>query len=450
MASFWQDVRYALRQLRRAPGFSLVAVLSLALGIGTTTAVFSIVYVTLIHPYPFRDWERLVTLTLRDQNGNFRNPLVTGGQFQQLRQAAPIEEAVGFSWQNLAITGGDLPEDVSVIAWTPNATSYFGVAPALGRGVILSDAPEGQEPQPVVVVSHRFWQRHFGGNPEIVGQSIELSHATYRIVGVMAPRMNWGGADVYLPLKITRDVRLGTSIRLKPGVSTETASTMLEPLLQDFAKETPANFPPRFHANILPLSYGVVTGLGPSLYLLLGAVCLLLVIGCVNVSILLMARGTRRQYEMAIRAAMGAARIRVIRQLLTESLLLALIGEALGIGLAYATQRMLINELPAYLTVRAASIHINLPVLSFSIAATLMTVLVFGLLPAIQFSRRDPRYAMQLGVQKIAGGWGRHTRNMLIGGQIALSLMLLAGAATSIHAFVRLLHADLGYDPQNA
>lgn len=450
MTGFLQDLRYALRQFRKAPGFTLIAVLSLALGIGATTAVFSIVYVTLIHPYPFRDWERLVTLTVRDQNGNLRTPTIIGGQFLQLREAAPIEEAVGFAWQNLTITGGDLPEDVSVISWTPNATSYFGVPAALGRGVVPSDAPEGQEPQPVAVVSYLFWQRHFGGNPEIVGQTIELSHTTYRIVGVMSPRMGWGGADVYLPLKIKRDARLNTTIRLKPGVSTETASTLLEPLLLDFAKETPSNFPPHFHASILPLSYFTVTGLGPSLYLLLGAVCLLLFIGCLNVSILLLACGARRQYEMAIRAAMGAARSRVIRQLLTESLLLALIGEALGIGLAYAIQRMLIRELPGYLAVRAWAIHINLPVLSFSIAATLVTVLVFGLLPAIQFSRRDLRNTMQLGVQKNAGGWGKHTRNVLIGGQIAISLMLLAGAATAVRAFVRMIHADLGYDPKNA
>lgn len=449
MTGFFQDLRYALRQFRKAPGFTVIAVLSLALGIGATTAVFSIVYVTLIHPYPFRDWERLVTLTVRDQNGNLRGIGITGGQFQQLRQAAPIEEAVGFTYQNLTITGADLPEDISVISWTPNATSYFGVPPALGRGVIPSDAPEGQDPQPVAMVSYQFWQRHFGANPEIVGQRIELSHTPYRIVGVMAPRMNWGGVDVYLPLKVTRDARLGTTIRLKPGVSPEAASAYLEPLLQAFAKETPSNFPPRFHANILPLSYGIVTGLGPSLYLLFGAVCLLLLIGCLNVSILLMARGTRRQYEMAIRAAMGAPRSRVVRQLLTESLLLALIGETLGIAFAYATQRILIRDLPAYLTVRASSIHINFPVLSFSMAATLVTVLVFGLLPAVQFSRRDLRNTMQMGIQRIAAGWGKHSRNLLIGGQIALSLMLLAGAATSIRAFFRLLHANLGYDPQN-
>lgn len=452
MHSFFQDVRYALRQLRKAPGFTLVAVLSLALGIGATTAVFSIVYAVLLHPYPFRDWERLVTLSFRDKGGNVRCCLgISGAQLQQLRGANSIEEIVGFHGENLTTTGGDLPEDVIAIYWTPNSTSYYGVPPALGRSLIPSDAPEGQEPQPVAVLSYLFWQRHFGANPEIVGQNIELSHKSYKIVGVSSPRQNWAGGDVYLPLKLISDsaMRLGTSIRLKPGVSTEAATADLKPLFEEFAKAEPFNFPQGFRLGIQPLSYGVVTGLGPSLYLLFGAVCLLLLIGCLNVSILLMARGTRRQYELAVRAAMGAARSRVVRQLLTESLMLAVIGEALGIALAYATQRLLIQELPSYLTVRAASIYINLPVLSFSIAVTLLTVLAFGLLPALQFSRRDLRHTMQIGMQKITGGWGKQTRNVLIAGQIALSLMLLAAAATSIRTFLHLMHTELGYDPHN-
>jgi predicted permease len=228
------------------------------------------------------------------------------------------------------------------------------------------------------------------------------------------------------------------------------ASAQLQPLLESFARETPANFPPGFHAQIRPLSYGIATSLGPSLRLLFGAVCLLLLIGCLNVSILLMARGSKRQYELAVRTAMGAARSRLVRQLLTESLMLGVIGEVLGIGLAYAMQRLLIQELPLYLTARRAMIHVNLPVLLFSIAATLLTVIAFGLLPAMQFSSRELGRSIHLAVQRIMGGWGRHTRNALIAGQIALSLMLLAGAATSIRAFVRLMHTDMGYDPHNA
>lgn len=452
MATLFQDLRYAFRQLRKAPGFTLVAVLSLALGIGATTAVFSIVYAVLLQPYPFRDWQRLVTLNFRDKGGNIRCCLsVNGAQLQKLREAKSIEEVIGFNQQNLTTTGGDLPEDINVYSWTTNAIGYFGVPPALGRGLLPSDAPEGQDPQLVAMVSYLFWQRHFGGNPNVLGQSIELAHTSYKIVGVISPYVTWGGGDVYLPLKLPGDpaARLGTSIRLKPGVSTEAASQELQPLLESLARETPTAFPQGFYVYLRPLSYGIATALGPSLRLLFGAVCLLLLISCLNVSILLMARGTKRRYELAVRVAMGAARTRVVRQLLTESLLLAVIGEALGIALAYTTQRLLIQQLPLYLTARKALIYINLPVLSFSIGLTLLTVLFFGLMPAMQFSRRELLHSMQLGVQRMTAGWGKQTRNVLIAGQIALSLVLLAAAATSIRAFVRLMHTNLGYEPQN-
>ena len=452
LEKLWQDSRFAARQLRKTPGFTLVAVLSLALGIGATTAVFSIVYAVLINPYPFRDWQRLVTLNFRDQSGNIRCCLgPTGAQVQQLRQTSSMEEIVAFTQQSLTTTGGDLPEDIDAYFWTPNAISYFGTPPALGRGLLPSDAPEGQEPQPVAMVSYLFWQRHYGGDPNVLGQSIELAHKKYKIVGVMSPYLTWGGGDAYLPLKLTRDsnLTLGTSVRLKPGVSMEAANTELQLLFEEFARETPNNYPPDFHVHLRPLSYGVMTGLGPPLRLLFGAVCVLLLIGCLNVSILLMARGAKRQYELAIRAALGAARARLMRQLLTESLLLAISGEILGIALAYGTQRLLIEELPAYLIARKALIYINLPVLFFSIVLTLLTVLFFGLLPAIRFSRGELRQGMQLGSQRITGGWGKQTRNALIAGQVALSLMLLAAAATSIRAFLRLMYTNLGYDPQN-
>lgn len=455
METFFQDIQYGWRQLRKSPGFALIAVLSLAVGIGTTTAVFSIVYASLLHPYPFRDWERLVTLTVDDKNGNLRFIPINGDQVRQLRAASVVEDVVALSQTNLSTTGnegsGDLPEDVSCLSWTANAIEFFGVPPVMGRGIGPADAPEGQEPQPVAMVSSLFWQRHFGGDPNILGRSIELAHVKYRIVGVMSPHINMGGADVFLPLKITSDpaINLGTFVRLKPGVTPEAASAGLQALFEDFAKSTPQNLPKGFRAHILPLSNGIRVGLGPSLYLLFGAVCLLLLIACLNVSILLLARGTRRQYELAIRVAMGAARARVVRQLITEALLIALVGEALGIGLAVVMQKSMVAQLPLYLAARRALIHLNIPVLEFSIAATLLTVFAFGLLPALQLSGRSLVSTMQLGTQKLAGAWGKHTRNALIAGQIAFSLVLLASAATSIRTFVSLLHAQLGYDPHN-
>jgi len=455
METFLQDIRYGWRQLRKAPGFAVIAVLSLAVGIGTTTAVFSIVYATLLHPYPFRDWERLVTLTVDDANGNLRFISINGEQLRQLRTASVVEDVVAYSSANLNTTGGadsgDLPEDVACLMWTTNAIEFFGVPPVMGRGLGSADAAEGQEPQPVAMLSYLFWQRHYGGDKNIVGQSIELAHVKYRIVGVTSPHISMGGADAFLPLKITSDpnTALATFVRVKPGVTPQAASAALQPLLKEFAKSTPQNLPQGFRAHILPLSNGIRAGLGPSLYLLFGAVCLLLLIACLNVSILLLARGTRRQYELAVRTAMGAARMRMFRQLITEALLIAAVGEALGIALAVVLQKIVVSQLPFYLSQRRALIHLNVPMLAFSIAATLLTVLFFGLLPALQLSGRSLHSTMQLGTQKLAGGWGKRTRNALIAGQIAFSLVLLASAATSIRTFVSLLHAQLGYDPHN-
>jgi len=455
METFFHDIRYAWRQLRNTPGFAAIAVLSLAVGIGATTAVFSIVYATLLHPYPFRDWERLVTLTVDDKNGNLHFIAIDGEQLRQLRAASVVEEVVAYTSANLSTTGnagsGDLPEDIACMMWTTNAVEYFGVPPVLGRAFGPADAPEGQEPQPVAMLSYLAWQRHYGSDKNILGRTVELAHVNYRIVGVMSPHIVWGGGDVFLPLKVTSDpnVSLGTSIRLKPGITPEAASAALQPLLEEFAKSTPQNLPQGFRAHILPLSNGIRVGLGPSLYLLFGAVCLLLLIACLNVSVLLLARGTQREYELAVRAALGAARARVVRQLITEAAFIALVGEALGIALAVALQKLVVVQLPYYLSQRQALIHLNVPMLAFSIAATLATVLLFGLLPAVQLSGRNLHTTMQLGSQKLAGGWGKHTRNALIAGQIAFSLVLLASAATSIRAFLSVLHAPLGYDPHN-
>ena len=455
METFFQDLRYGYRQLRKSPGFAVIAVLSLAVGIGTTTAVFSIVYATLLHPYPFRDWERLMTLTVDDANGNLRFISINGEQLRQLRAASVVEGVLAYSGANLSTTGnagsGDLPEDIACLMWTTNAIEFLGVPPLMGRDFGPGDAPEGQEPQPVAMLSYLFWQRHYGGDKNILGQSIELAHVKYRIVGVMSPHIYMGGTDIFLPLKITSDPNtdLGTFVRVKPGVTPQAASAALQPLFEEFAKSTPQNLPKGFRAHILPLSNGLRVGLGPSLYLLFGAVCLLLVMACLNVSILLLARGTRRQYELAVRAALGAARMRVLRQLITEALLIALVGETLGIALAVVLQKIVVSQLPHYLSARRALIHLNMPMLAFSVAATLVTVLVFGLLPAVQLSGRSLRSTMQLGTQKIAGGWGKQTRNVLIAGQIAFSLVLLASAATSIRTFVSLLHAQLGYDPHD-
>jgi predicted permease len=453
MQTLIQDFRFSLRQLFKSPGFSLTAILSLALGIGATTAVFSVVYAILMNPYPYAASDRMIHMRLLDNAGQPRGFGTTGAQWQEIRKSPVIEDAFMEDDWNLTVTGHDLPEDVQAAYLTSNTFSFMGVPPALGRGLIPSDAVDGQEPQPVAVLSYKFWQRHFNGEVTVIGQNLQLVHKNYTIVGVAAPRFTWGDADVYLPLKVTQDPikTFYVGIRLRPGVSHEAANSALEPLLKQFAKEMPKHFPSSdFRLHVVGLNEQFVQQLGGTLYLLFSAVALLLVIGCGNVSILLLARGTARQHEMAVRTAIGASRGRIIRQLLTESLLLSVTGAVLGVLMAYRALAIIIDLLPQYSFPHEASIQINMPVLVFSVAVSLLTGILFGLWPALQLSRPEVSQVMQSSTRKIAGGLhGRTTHNILAASQVALTLIMLAGAGAAMEGFLRMVHTPLGYDPHN-
>ena len=320
MIDVLQDLRFSYRELRKKPDLALTAVISLTLGIGATTAVFSVMYGLLANPFPYQGADRMINLIVLNESGNNRWVGVTGSQFKLLQQVKCIESAA-LSWGtwNLTTTGEDLPEDVPSVQLSANAGSYFGVPALLGRTLLPSDAPEGQDPQPVIVLSYRFWQRHFNGDPTVIGRTIQLVHKNYTIIGVLPSRFTWNDADVYLPLKINNDpnITYGPLIRLKPGVTQAAANAELQPLLEQFANETPSHFPKKFRAHVRGINERYVEHLGPSLFLLFGAVALLLLIGCANVSILLLARGTARQHELAIRCAIGASSWRIQRQLLT-------------------------------------------------------------------------------------------------------------------------------------
>jgi putative ABC transport system permease protein len=453
MPILWQDVRYGARNLKKSPGFALAAVLSLALGIGATTAVFSVIYAVLIHPYPYADADRMVRLQAEDKTGVSRNFFLTGPQLQQLRQAKSVESVLGQANWDLPTTGSDLPEDVRAVFLTTNASSFFGVPALLGRGLLPSDAPDGQDPQLAVVLSFSFWQRHFGGNSDVLGKSLGMAHKNYTIVGVLPPRFAWTVADVYLPLKIANDPRelvWVSCVKLKEGMSHDAAQAEFQSLLEQFAKETPNNFPETFRVQLARLMDEHGKSFERTLYLLFGGVTLLLAIGCANVSILLLTRGAARQHELAVRASVGASRSRILRQLLTESLLLSLSGAAVGILLAYGSLILIVRWLPRWSYPYEAAIQINVPVLCFSVGVALLTVIVFGLSPAIQFSRPDVSRVMQSSARTVRGGArAKRAHSLLIAGQIALTLLLLATAAAAIRGFLHLMNAPLGYDPHN-
>src|SRR5882762_10501215 len=446
------DVRYGLRMLLKNPGFGIVAVLSLALGIGATTAVFSVVYGVLVSPYPYANSDRMVHLVAHDASGNRRYINLNGPQLQQLRQAASVESSAAMEGWDLITTEGDLPEDVLGVYLTSNSFIHFGVPPLLGRGLLPSDAVDGQDPESVAVLGYQFWQRRYGGDPNVIGKNIELVHKRYRIVGVVRPRFTWGDGEVYLPLKLTADpVRTYfPMIRLKPGITRAAANAEFQSLLEQFVKQTPAHFPEHFHVAIEGLNDHFVADIGGTLYLLLAAVALLLLIGCGNVSILLLARATGRQHEMAVRSAIGAERFRILRQLLTEALMLSFTGAVVGIALANSLVKLIVNWLPEFSFPHEAAISINLPVLYFSVGLALLTGIVFGISPALQSARPDVAQVMQSTTRKMtAGVHGRRTHTVLIAGQIALTLLLLAGAGVAMQGFVRMMSVDLGYDPHN-
>ncbi len=453
MQSLLQDLRYGFRQLRKSPGFTIIAVLSLALGIGATTAVFSVVYAVVLDPYPYVGVERMIHPVATTKRGEDWWLSFTGPQYQQIRNSPSVESAFAQDEWNLTTTGSDLPEDVDAIYLTGNAFHQLGVPALLGRGLQPSDAPEGADPEPVAVLGYKFWQRHYNGERDAVGKNIQLVHRNYAIVGVMPPRFSWGDADVYLPLKVTADTSRGyyVGVKLKPGVSHAAIDAEFQSLFEQFAKETPRRFPTDgFRVNVKGFNERFMKELGPTLYLLLGSVALLLLIGCGNVSILLLARGTAREHEFAVRAAVGAGRRRLLRQLLTESLLLSLSGAALGVLLAYRLVAVIVPMLPESSFPHEAAIHISVPVLCFSVGLAILTGVFFGLSPAMQFSRPEVSQVMQASAKKVVGGVrGKRMHNMLIGGQIALTLLLLATAGAAIQGFIKLNHSHLGYNPHN-
>lgn len=451
--SLIQDIKYAFQQILKSPGFALTAVISLALGIAATTSVFSVVYGVLVNPYPYAHSERMVHLVAIGPSGGEDWPNLTGSQLETFRKASVVQSVAAEDDWDLITTGKDVPEDVEATYLTPNYVSHFGVPALIGRGFIASDAPAGQDAQLVTVLSYKFWQRHYGGDPNVLGTKLELSHKTYTIVGVMPERFTWGDGDVYLPLALTNNpVKVFfPMIVLKLGVTHAQANGEFQALLKQFAKDPNWHGPKEFHVRVQGLNDQFMARLGSTLALLFAAVALLLLIGCGNVSILLLARGTARQHELAVRAAIGASRTRIIRQLLTEALTLSIAGAAIGVALSYGIVDLIKAWLPERSFPHEAEISINLPVLAFCVCVALLTGILFGMSPALRFSRPQIAQLIAASGKRLIGGGvhGKRTHDTLVAGQLALTLLLLTAAATAAASFLQLTKTKLGYDPNN-
>ena len=453
VSTFLQDFRFSCRQLLRNPGVALTAIFSLALGIAATVSVFSLIYSVILHPWPYRGADRIDNVSLLDKSGKEQNYGINGPQVRELAHARSVEYVVAFNGWSLTVTGSDVPEDVQALYFTPNVFQMLDVPAMLGRYYLPSDAPDGQDPQPVIVLSYKFWMHHYNGNRAVIGKTIQLVHKTYTIIGVMPPHFGFLGPDVYLPLKLSSSLteQYGLFVKVKPGVTPEAAAAELDSYFRAFARQTPDHYPKQFtRLQLHNLSYWVLHTISKTLYLLFGAVGLLLLIGCSNVSILLLARGTARRHEFAVRSAVGASSARIVRQLLTESLILSLTGAGLGVLLAYQSLAFIVARLPEGSFPNEADFHIHVPVLLFSVGLALLTGVLFGLFPALESARPAIAQVMQSGSRRVAGSLrGRRMHSLLIAGQIALTLLLLTAAGASIQAFLRMMRVSLGYDPHN-
>lgn len=444
------DLRYGFRGLIRNPGFSCIAILSLAIGIGATTAIFSLIYAVLLHPFPYKDANRIMNpVVINQHHPNIPTWFSTNGaQLESLRKAHCVSSVLGFRPGQMEITGSNIPEGIFAIYLTGNAGKFFGVAPRLGQGL---DAFRTRSHQPLVVLNYRFWQRHYGGSPAILGHTLQLNHHNYTIIGVM-PRsfafIDTGIADVYL----LRNLRNSNAqlwlpwIRLKKGILPTTADQELDPIIHRFAHQDPHRYPKQFRVKLQPILALFAQHTGHTLSLLFAGVLFLLLIGCANCSILLLARGATRTHELSIRAALGAGRWRIIRQLLVESSILAFTGATLGAAASYWLARLPLQLSPASFPAESI-IRVNLPVLALCIALAFSSTLLFGLAPALHFSRPQAPTAPSSASRSFTRSHrGLH---ILIASQVAITLLLLATAGMAMRSFLNVTQAPLGCNPKN-
>jgi len=377
---------------------------------------------------------------------------LTPSQFESFSKASSIDSVIGFFPNGLTATGNDLPEDVQAAYVTSNVSSFLGVPAKLGRGIEPFDVPAGKEPSNVVVLDYKFWQHKYDSDPKVVGQVLQLNHENYTIVGVMPQRFNFTHAvsnvDVYIPWTATRCPNVFPWIRLKPGVSLTTANAEFQSFLDQFKRETPKHFPAAFQVSVQPIIEPYVHRNGHTLALLFASVLLLLLIGCANCSILLLARGESRQQELAIRSAIGASRFRIVRQLLIESLAISCAGAVIGVACSYWLAKLPLSLMPDAFP-EEAIITVNLPILAFSIGLALITGMLSGLFPALRLSRPNLSQVIQSASRTAGVNTSRRTLSILISVQIALTFVLLGAAGAAIAGFLKITSTQLGYDPHN-
>ena len=445
------DLKFAFRQLLKHPGFTAVVLLTLALGIGATTAMYSVVHAVLLDPFPYKDVDNLMSVKVWQPGQQGYRTGYSTDQFLEIAERSSIFEGVIASTiSDVVWTSDGDPQRLRGNHGTPNTFQVMGVPPRLGRTILPSDGDPGAEP--VCVLGYRFWQRQFGGDQGVVGRQLRLNDKVRTVVGVMPKRFMWRGADVYLPIVFERG-RVVEGVggvhllgRLKPGVTAAQAEADLRPIIEDLKKKEPAQFPEQWRVGLLSFKESFPSDIRENLWILLGAVGLLLLIACANVSNLLLSKAVARQKEMAVRSALGASRSRLVRQLLTESLILAVAGGVLGVALAFAGLRAILALVPPNTIPDESEVALNTPVLLFALALSAAASLVFGLAPALHVCARDLANSLHATGRGVAGNIRQALmRNGLVVGEVALSLMLLVGASLMIRTFLAMQDVELGF-----
>src|SRR3954471_7801506 len=465
-----QTIRLAFRSLLKTPGFTAVAIITIALAIGANTAVFSLVNALLIRPLPFKAPQELVLLFEKfSAQGLDQIPVSAPEYLDWEKQTKSYERIAAFNFADFNLTGGDMPERVQGAVVTPSLFPLLGVTPINGR--VFNDSEFGEGNDNVVMISERLWRRRFNSDPQLVGTQLPINGKSYTVVGIMPANFEFplplfgvqGGtfaerADIWKPIAFTKnelESRGSRSYeiigRLKPGVTIAQAQAEANTVVSNWHPLFPDNYNPstKFGATIYPLHDLVIGGMRPALMILLGAVAMVLLIACANLTTMLLARAGAREREFAIRLALGAGRVQLVRQMLSESLLLALAGGTAGILLSIWGLDLL-RSIGSQTVPRLAEVSLDLRVLAVTLTTPVGTGIVIGLIPALASRKPELTEALKEGGRGATTGLRRNRlRNALVIAEVALALVLLVGAGLLMKSFVRLQNVNPGFDPKN-
>jgi putative ABC transport system permease protein len=448
-----QDLRYGLRSLRKKPGFTLTAVIALALGIGANTAIFSVINGVLLRSLAYRDADNIVMVWEHSFQRNCSQNSVSPANFLDWQKRSASFQQIAATWDTrVNLTSAGEPEELLVQRVSADFFQVLGVPPQVGRWFVAEDDKPGANP--AVILSHDLWQGRFGGNPAIIGQPVTMSGRSLTVIGVMPSGFHFLNTQIqaWIPLALdpANDWRkqgryLRSVARLKSGVTIQQAQAELDGIAKQLEREY-SDYNKGWGVNLVPMHEQIVGDIRPVLLVLLAAVAFVLLIACANVANLLLSRAAARQKELALRAALGAGRMRLVRQMLMESVLLALMGGALGVFLAYWGLQLLVALAPDNIP-RLREITIDPRVLGFTFAVSLLTGLIFGLVPALQSSRPDLNDALKEGARGSSGG-NRVVRNLFVVTEMALALVLLVGAGLMLRSFSQLHQVKTGFDTE--